>query len=71
MPSLEGGSEREGVCVCVRKRLSVLIKVQTDAVEKSKNSQKGPKTAGFIPLSRTRTHARTDAHKKTLVALRW
>ena len=55
--SLEGGSEREGVCV--RKRLSVLIKVQTDAVERSKNSQKGPKTAGFIPLSYSHAHAFT------------
>ena len=35
--------------VCVRERLSVLIKAQTDAVERSKNSQKGLKTAGYTP----------------------
>lgn len=53
---LEGSSESEGVCR--RKRLSVLIKVQTDAVERSKNSLKRPKTAGSIPL----THAQLNVH---------
>lgn len=50
---LEGSQEcvRERVCVCmcVRERLSVLIKVQTDAAERSKNSQRGLETAGSIP----------------------
>lgn len=64
---LEGGGGTEGVCTSerVRKRLSVLIKVQTDAVERSKNSQKGPKTAGSIPPvihTHTPTHELLDTH---------
>lgn len=48
----EVGSARLCVSVCVRKRLNVLIKVQTDAVERRKNSQKGLNTqAGYIFLS--------------------
>lgn len=59
---LQGGSVSLGcVCKCVRKRLSVLIKVQTDAVEWSKNSQKGLKTAGSIPPV-THTITLIDTH---------
>lgn len=69
---LEGGGGTEGVCTSerVRKRLSVLIKVQTDAVERSKNSQKGPKTAGSIPpVIHTHTHPRALRHSRLLLLL--
>lgn len=60
--STVGGSVCARVCVFVSERLSVLIKVQTDAVERSKNSQKGLKTAGYIPLSHTLTHNHLYTH---------
>lgn len=56
---LQGGTEYEGVCV--RKRLSVLIKGQTDAAERSKKQPEGTKDSRIHPPR----HTHTDTHTKT------